>query len=665
MEAGVEQRVEKGSAARPLALQLLGPPAVRRGGQAQPLPSSRKLQALLAYLALSPRALTRSHLCELLWDGPDDPRAELRWHLSKLRGLVDDPGIPRLRAEGDRLQLDLSDCAVDALALLRAIDSRLDTLDLATLQALAANEGELLEGLALERSPAFSAWLTAQRRRLRGAHLAVLEALASRLPDEAALAVLEQWRMLAPLDRRAHERLLAALARSGRVREGEAHLAQAIAQFEDEGLDGRSLSEAWRQARTPAAVAGQTPEPEPDSAPQREERARRAAVAVMPFADPDGPARGGVAEALAHDLTTRLAKLRSLVVIAQASMQALHARGIGPEEAGRRLDVDYVLSGRLQRRGAALEVCVELAEARSARIAWSERFEHPRAAAHTALEDIGNRIVGALAGEIETRERNRAILRPPASLDAWEALHCGLWHMYRFTPDDNAKAQQFFAQAVQRDPTFSRAWAGLSFTHFQNAFQGWTPRADEAQRAHEAAGQSLMADSRDPAAHCAMGRALWLLERGTEAVSALEQSVDLSPNFALAHYTLSFVHSQTGNPQTAITEADTSQALSPYDPLLFAMHGARALALARLGRLEDAAVWAAKGASRPNAHPHVLAIAAYSLALTGAQAEAQRYAAAVRRQRPDYRVRDFFEAFRFEDEVATLFRQGAARVGMA
>ena len=81
-----------------LQLRLLGALTVSRGGRPVPLPSSRKVRALLAYLALSPRPVARSQLCELLWDVPNDPRGELRWSLSKLRGIVDEPGCRRVVA---------------------------------------------------------------------------------------------------------------------------------------------------------------------------------------------------------------------------------------------------------------------------------------------------------------------------------------------------------------------------------------------------------------------------------------------------------------------------------------------------------------------------------------------------------------------------------------
>ncbi len=79
------------------------------------------------------------------------------------------------------------------------------------------------------------------------------------------------------------------------------------------------------------------------------------------------------------------------------------------------------------------------------------------------------------------------------------------------------------------------------FTHFQSAFQGWAPRGPEVDRAFEAAGQSLIADDRDPTAHWAMGRALWLRGDHDRSIAELEQAVELSPNFAQGHYTLAFV----------------------------------------------------------------------------------------------------------------------------
>lgn len=234
-------------------VRMLGPLAVSTGGRALALPASRKVRALLAYLALSPVATSRSHLCGLLWDSPCDPRGELRWCLSKIRALV---GPGRVLASGETVRLDLADGFVDAVRVARGADAGAGPVGARALRELCALfEGDFLEGLEIERCPSFTAWLLAQRRRFRACHVALLERLADCVGDEEAIGHLETWLRLAPFDRRAHERFLGALARRGWIREGEEHLATAVRHFAQEGLDGAPLREAWRIARTHQACS--------------------------------------------------------------------------------------------------------------------------------------------------------------------------------------------------------------------------------------------------------------------------------------------------------------------------------------------------------------------------------------------------------------------------
>jgi TolB-like protein/DNA-binding SARP family transcriptional activator len=647
---------------------------VSRGGVPLALPSSRKVRALLAYLALAPRAVTRSQLCELLWEVPNDPRGELRWCLSKVRSILDGPGRQRVQTRGDTIELDLADCFVDAIEVARVIERGIESLPPERLRNLCELfAGDFLDGLEIDRSPQFHGWLIAQRRRFRGCHAALLEHLAGSVSGDEVFGYLEQWLELAPFDQRVHESLLIALGRNGRIREGEEHLAATVRQFEAEGLDSTPIRNAWRTARiqpapSPSLLAGPPP-----SAPLADNRAeivtgalRRASVAIMPFVDRAAPkaTHRGFADALAHDVIIRLAKLRSVFVIAQGTVFALHERSIGAEEAGRTLNVDYVVSGSMQRQDKRLTVTIELAEARTARIIWTEAFDGKLDDAFLVLDEIGNRIVASIASEIETVERNRAILKPPNSLDAWEAHHRGLWHMYRFNRTDNDQAQHYFEMAVRLDPTFARAFAGLSFTHFQNAFQGWAKRELEMERAFDAAGQSLMVDDRDPTAHWAMGRALWLRGSHDQSVIELERAIDLSPNFALGHYALAFVHAQGGDPQAALGFSDHSRRLSPFDPMLFAMLGARAMALVRLEQFDEAADWGVKAAARPNAHAHIRAIAACCLSLADRRDEASALVASIRKAIPGYGVDDFLAAFHFGADGTALFRKGAKSIGI-
>lgn len=646
---------------RPITVRMLGPMRISRDGAPVALPASRKVRALFAYLALAPRPVSRSQLCELLWDVPNDPRGELRWCLSKIRSLVDAGGRRRVCTRKDTIWLDLADCFVDVIEIARATEEGFEILSPEGQRSLAALfDGDFLDGLEIDRSPVFNGWLTAQRRRLRACHAALLENLAGSVPDDEAFGYLDKWVQLAPFDQRVHRTLLAALVRLGRIREGEEHLAATVRLFEAEGLDTASIRNAWRSARAVTAVAIEDRNV-PSALPHR-----RGSIVVMPFIDRSSAAlvRGGPADALAHDVITRLAKLRSLFVIAEGTAFALHERHIGAEEAGRTLNVDYVVSGSVRAERPRLTVTVELVETRTARIVWAENFSQKLDEAFLVLEEIGNRIVASIASEIETIERNRAILRPPSSLDAWEAYHRGLWHMYRYRKIDNEKARHFFQLAVRLDPAFSRAYAGLSFTHFQDAFQRWGPREPEMDKAYETAAEGIMADERDPGVHWAMGRVLYLRRRFGESVVELERSIELSPNFALGHYNLSFVRSVVGDPHVAIADADYSRQLSPFDPMLFGMLATRAMALVRLGEFEEAAAWAVKAAARPNAFPHIHAIAAYTLALAGSLDHARSHAAVLRKTAPGYDLTEFFAAFPFDATGEALFRRGAKCIGV-
>lgn len=683
MGAGVETQVESArsdvdGAAVGMRVRMLGSLTIARNGTPLGLPASRKVRALFAYLALAPHPVGRSRLCELLWDVPNDPRGELRWCLSKLRSVLDGADRRRVITSGDTIGLDLRSCFVDAVEIAAAAKEGIERLDTERLRALSRLfVGDFLEGLEIDRSPHFDNWLVAQRRRLRACHAAVLEHLIGSLPAEGdeVLVHQEKWVELAPFDGRAHVALLHALATRHRIGECEEHLKATERLFEAEDLDFGPVRDAWRALKD-RQVGATRLQAAASASPARSLLAesaeiggavpRRASVAVMPFLDQAGRGgfRGGMADGLTHDIITRLAKLRSLFVIARGSVFALAERNLGPEEAGRRLNVDYIASGSVKQQGDRIVVAVELVEVRTARIVCDETFDCRLDDAFIVLDEIGNRIVSAIASEIETVEQNRAILKPPNSLDAWEAYHRGLWHMYRFTKPENDLAQHFFQMSVRLDPTFARAHAGLSFTHWQNAFQRWGEREQEIDQAFETAGQSLMVDDHSPAAHWAMGRALWLRGRQEDSLGELERCVDLSPNFALGHYSLSFVHSQAGDPQAAIESSDHSRNLSPFDPLLFGMLGARAMAHVRLGQFEEAADWAVKAAARPNAHAIILAIAAHCLALAGRIEEGRSFAATIRKTLPQYRVDDFLGTFSFPADAAALFRQAATRLGL-
>src|SRR5690606_25590324 len=148
-------------------------------------------------------------------------------------------------------------------------------------------------------------------------------------------------------------------------------------------------------------------------------------------------------------------------------------------------------------------------------------------------------IVGSVEAEGEHAERQRAAVIAPGSLDSWSAYYRGCWHMYRFTPRDYELAEQVFRRSIELDPRSPRAYAGLSFIHWQRAFLVLSPdSAAQERRATGCAEEALMLDPREPVAHWALGRAYLLTQDLGEAVNEHETAVQLNPSLAAGQYSL-------------------------------------------------------------------------------------------------------------------------------
>src|SRR5215813_313704 len=152
-------------------VRVLGELEIWKDGASQSLPASRKTRALLGYLVVTGRPQLRERLCELFWDGPDDPRAALRWSLHKLRPLVDD-AAQRLVADREHVGFVAGDAVID-LARARAVgDPATASLD-ALRAAAALFRGDLLDGIELRDCLRFHEWLVAEREAARALRISI------------------------------------------------------------------------------------------------------------------------------------------------------------------------------------------------------------------------------------------------------------------------------------------------------------------------------------------------------------------------------------------------------------------------------------------------------------------------------------------------------------
>jgi pimeloyl-ACP methyl ester carboxylesterase len=154
------------------------------------MPPSKKTRALLAYLAVVKRRQRRDHLCQMFWDTPDDPRAALRWSLSKLRQIINQDDEACFRTDRSSVFLDTDKLDVDLTQVARMTAKDLRALSTSVLEALAAGfRGRFLEDLELPRCPVFEAWRTFHADALDRTRSLILQTLVERLRSEPERAL--------------------------------------------------------------------------------------------------------------------------------------------------------------------------------------------------------------------------------------------------------------------------------------------------------------------------------------------------------------------------------------------------------------------------------------------------------------------------------------------
>ena len=377
----------------------------------------------------------------------------------------------------------------------------------------------------------------------------------------------------------------------------------------------------------------------------------RPSLVVLPFQLLGGDEHGQImADGLSLDIMTRLARTRWLFVISRGSAFMFRNSRDDVKSIALRLGVRYVVQGNVQFLGNRVRVRAALSDAVATREVWAEHFDRNVDDIFDIQDEIANVIVGAVEGEIEQTERQRALLAHPANLDAWSAYHRATWLMYQFTPEAYVEAERLFKLAARLDPNASRVFAGLSFVHWQRAFLDiGHDRNDEIKRALEYAQQALNLDPREPQGHWALGRAFLLQEDFDLALDEIEHSIKLNPNFAIGHYSSAFTRMLIGDHQGTDTAVGQARRLSPYDLMSFAMLATQAVNAALVGKGEEAAILADRAARQPNAHYHINAIAAFCNATAQRHDVARQYVERLAKAHPGYRINDYFRAFPYRD----------------
>ena len=220
-----------------LRIQTLGGLRAWHGDEPLALPPSRQARALLAYLACANRPQVRSSLCDLLWGETPDPRAALRWSMSRLRPVLDSGGVARLATEGETVWILPEALEVDGKRL-RDLAAGAGSAEADELEASVTRlSGPFLADLEFADAFRFENWRLAEEKSLAQARASVFAELLRRhdAAPEAQVRVAHLWAQQDPLDSRPHASIIAALSSLGRKREALAHYERCVNMLRGQG----------------------------------------------------------------------------------------------------------------------------------------------------------------------------------------------------------------------------------------------------------------------------------------------------------------------------------------------------------------------------------------------------------------------------------------------
>jgi TolB-like protein/Tfp pilus assembly protein PilF len=293
-------------------------------------------------------------------------------------------------------------------------------------------------------------------------------------------------------------------------------------------------------------------------------------IAVLPFdnlsRDPDN---AFFAEGVQDEILTRLAKVADLKVIARTSTQKFKSAPENLPDIAKQLGVANILEGSVQKVNDQVRVNVQLVNALTNAHLWAEIYDRKLTDIYAVESDIAKTIADQLQAKLTGSEKTAIAKEPTANTEAYELYHKGrsLWE--KRSGDNIPKAIAFYKQAIERDPNYALAYAGLASAYIILPFWAGADRLDAYSKAEDAALKALHLDSNLAEGHLALGKVyFWKIDLAA-SLREYQRATELKPNDAGAHHWLgNDALAALGRFEEAIAEVKRAVELDPLSPVI-------------------------------------------------------------------------------------------------
>jgi adenylate cyclase len=294
----------------------------------------------------------------------------------------------------------------------------------------------------------------------------------------------------------------------------------------------------------------------------------RPSIAVLPFQNMSGdPEQEYFSDGLSEDIITLLSAWRSFPVIARNSSFAFKKQSRDIRMIARELSARYVIEGSVRKSSNRVRVTAQLIDAESGHHLWAKKFDGALDDVFALQDEITRQIVISVEPEMEKAELRKSETKRSTSLDAWDYFLRGRAFLHQLTPEDVVLARAMFERAVELDPQYSDAWAGLSWTYQREIlFDVVEDRRAWEDKALEAARRAVALDNGSSFAHLALSGAFMWSNQHEQSIPETRMAVDLNPSNVPAWLALGNRLDIVGEHEEGIALLEKSLRLNPHDP---------------------------------------------------------------------------------------------------
>ena len=300
-------------------------------------------------------------------------------------------------------------------------------------------------------------------------------------------------------------------------------------------------------------------------------------LAVLPFQNLSGdPEQEYFTDGLTEETITDLGQVspEKLGVIARTSAMTYKASKKNARQIGEELGVDYILEGSARREGALIRVSAQLIRVKDQTHVWAHSFDRELHEVLGVQSELGQAIAQQVQVSLTPRDRLALTRKRPVNPDAYDLYLRGRYFWNKLTPDGMAKAIAYFQQAVEKDPTYAPAYAGLADCYGTLPIGSDTAPGSSFPLAQAAARKAVELDDSLAEAHVAMVRInLWYEWNWPELEREAHRALALNPNSADAHLRYAHYLSNAGRHKEALEEAQRARNLDPFAPLVRTLQG--------------------------------------------------------------------------------------------